>query len=156
MQRRQLGSRKFRVCLLHVARPVAKIYLMQTKEPTTPYGKVNPSPPPPPRSRKQINNSTMSSYARKYTRGAAAEARPASGSLWHAVHPSFDSPNTSRRFALGASDVCLARESPTCSVSALWNATVYGHSTTAMHGRSTVPPHLPIVSADNTAKPTQL
>ena len=30
-----------------------------------------------------------------------------------------DSPNTSRGFALGASDVCLVGENPTCSVPAL-------------------------------------
>ena len=35
------------------------------------------------------------------------------------AHPSCDSPNTSRRFALGASDVCLVGENPTCSVPAL-------------------------------------
>ena len=34
-------------------------------------------------------------------------------------HPPCDSPNTSRRFALGASNVCLVRENPTCSVPAL-------------------------------------
>ena len=33
--------------------------------------------------------------------------------------PSCDSPNTSRRFALGASDVCLVGENPTRSVPAL-------------------------------------
>ena len=33
--------------------------------------------------------------------------------------PSCDSPNTSRRLALGASDVCLVSENPTCSVPAL-------------------------------------
>ena len=33
--------------------------------------------------------------------------------------PSCDSPNTSRRFALGASDACLPDENPMCSVSAL-------------------------------------
>ena len=32
------------------------------------------------------------------------------------VHPSCDSSNTSRRFALGASNVCLVGENPTCSV----------------------------------------
>ena len=42
-----------------------------------------------------------------------------SGSWKDAVrHPSRDSPNTSRRFALVASNVCLAGENPTCSVPA--------------------------------------
>ena len=36
-----------------------------------------------------------------------------------AVHSSCDSPSTSRRFALGASNVCLVGEKPTCSVPAL-------------------------------------
>ena len=34
--------------------------------------------------------------------------------------PLYDSPNTSRHFALSASDICLVGEHPTCSVSALW------------------------------------
>ena len=33
--------------------------------------------------------------------------------------PSCDSPNTSRRFELGASNVCLVGENPACSVPAL-------------------------------------
>ena len=38
----------------------------------------------------------------------------------HAVHPSCDSPNTSRRFALGAtSNACLVGENTKCSVAAL-------------------------------------
>ena len=42
-----------------------------------------------------------------------------SGSYWKdGVHPSCDSSNTSRRFALGASNVCLLGENPTCSVPA--------------------------------------
>ena len=36
-----------------------------------------------------------------------------------AAHPSCDSPNTSRRVALGASNVCLVDEISTCSVPAL-------------------------------------
>ena len=58
-----------------------------------------------------------------------------------AVHPSCDSPNTSRRFALGASNVCLVVENPTgfsCRHSR--DARVYGHTTTAMHKLSTPPP----------------
>ena len=43
-----------------------------------------------------------------------------SGVLYQrAAHPSCDSPNTSRSFALGASDVCLDGENPTYSVPAL-------------------------------------
>ena len=56
-------------------------------------------------------------YARKQAQGA--EVRLTSGSWKNAVHPSFDSPNTSRRFALGASNVSLVGENPTCSVPAI-------------------------------------
>ena len=45
--------------------------------------------------------------------------RLTSGSWKDAVHPSCDSPNTSQRFALGASNVCLVAENPTCSVPVL-------------------------------------
>ena len=38
-----------------------------------------------------------------------------------------NSPNTLRRFALGASDVCLVGENPTCSAPALWTYD-YGHA----------------------------
>ena len=54
--------------------------------------------------------------ARKSEKGA--EVRLTSGSWKDSVHPSCDSPNTSRRFALGASNVCLVGENPTCSVPA--------------------------------------
>ena len=47
-----------------------------------------------------------------------ADVRFTSGSWKNAIHPSCDSPNTPRRFALGASDVCLVGENPTCSVPA--------------------------------------
>ena len=48
-------------------------------------------------------------------------------------YTSCDSPNTSRRFALGASNVCLVGENPTCSFPALqgceglWSHD-YGHA----------------------------
>ena len=63
---------------------------------------------------------TRITYARKYAQGA--ELRLTSGSLFlvgDAAHPSCDSPNTSRRFALGASDVCLVGENPARPVPAL-------------------------------------
>ena len=47
-----------------------------------------------------------------------AEVRYTSGSCNDAVHPSCDSPNISRRLALGASNACLVSENPTCSVPA--------------------------------------
>ena len=55
-------------------------------------------------------------YATKY--GQAAEVRLTSGSKQDAAHPLRDSPNTSRRFARGASNVFLIGKHPTCSVSA--------------------------------------
>ena len=55
-------------------------------------------------------------YARKQAQGA--EVRLTSGSWKDAMHPSCDSPNTSRRFALGASNVCVDGSKPTCSVPA--------------------------------------
>ena len=51
------------------------------------------------------------------------------------------SPNSSRRFVLGASNVCLVGENPTCSVSIVGIQGVYGGTTTAMHDRTT--PHSP-------------
>ena len=57
------------------------------------------------------SQSTLSSICKK--------VRLTSGSQWDAAHPSCDSPNTSRRFALGASNVCLVGENLTCSVPAL-------------------------------------
>ena len=39
-----------------------------------------------------------------------------SGSWKDAVNPSCDSPDTSRRFALGSGNVGLVGENPTCSV----------------------------------------
>ena len=48
-----------------------------------------------------------------------AEVRLTSDSWKDTVHPSCDSPNPSRRFTLGARDVCLVGENPTCSVPAL-------------------------------------
>ena len=51
-------------------------------------------------------------------------------------HPSCDSPNTSRRFALGASNVCLVGENPTFSVPVLYEGvrgSLVVHTTAAMH-----------------------
>ena len=47
------------------------------------------------------------------------QVRLTSGSQWDAENPSCDSPNASRRFALGPSNLCLVGEHPTCSVPAL-------------------------------------
>ena len=67
--------------------------------------------------------------------------------LEDAAHPSCDSPNTSRRFALGASNVCLVVENPTCPVPALWDARViplwsydYGHAQTEYTPSPLAPP----------------
>ena len=54
----------------------------------------------------------------KYMNGHMGERTLTSGSWKGAVHPSCDSPNNSRSFALGASNACLAGENPTCSVPA--------------------------------------
>ena len=70
-------------------------------------------------------HSTLPSIYRK--------VRLTSGSLWDAAHPSHDSPNISRRFALRATDVCLFGENPTCSSRHCRDARVYGDTTTAMH-----------------------
>ena len=44
---------------------------------------------------------------------------PPSPPPWkNAVYLSCDSPNTSRRFVLGASNACVVGENPTCSVPA--------------------------------------
>ena len=56
--------------------------------------------------------------ARKYAQGA--EVRFTSGSWKDVVHPSYESPNTLRRFVLGARDVYLVGENPTGSVPALY------------------------------------
>ena len=68
--------------------------------------------------------------------------RLTSGSHSDTAHPPCDSPNSSRPFALGASNVCLVGENPTCSVPALYgrDARVYGHPITATHGMNTPPP----------------
>ena len=61
-----------------------------------------------------------------------------------AVHPSLDSPNTSRRFARGASNVYLVGGNSTCPVPGhSRDARVYGHTTTAIHKLSTPPPPPP-------------
>ena len=59
-------------------------------------------------------------------------------SQYDAAHPLCDSPNTLRRFALGASNICLIGEGPTCSVPALLDERVYeyGHTITAVYDMS--------------------
>ena len=44
-----------------------------------------------------------------------------------------DSPETSRRFTLGARNVCLLGETRRAPSRHYWDAKVYGHATTAMH-----------------------
>ena len=56
-----------------------------------------------------------------------------------AVHPSCDSPNTSRGFALGASNEWLVGENRRAPSRHSRDARVYDHSTTAMHKLSTPP-----------------
>ena len=48
-------------------------------------------------------------------------------------HPSCHSPNTSQRFALGASNVCLVGENRRAPSRYCTGARVYGHTPTAMH-----------------------
>ena len=58
-----------------------------------------------------------------------------------AAHPSRDSPITSRRFALGASNVCLVAKTFRAPSRYCRDTRVYGHTTTAaMHDMSTPPP----------------
>ena len=66
-----------------------------------------------------------------------AKVRVTTGSWKDAGHPSCDLLNTSRRFALGASNVCLeTRRAPSRHSR---DARVYGHTTTAMHKLSALP-----------------
>ena len=59
-----------------------------------------------------------------------AEVRLARGSWLHAAHPSCDSPNTLRRFALGA----LVGENPAVSVPVLCGCEgQFSYDCTAMH-----------------------
>ena len=59
-----------------------------------------------------------------------------SGSWKDAVHPSCDSPNTSRRLALGASNVCWLVKTRLVPSRHGRGARVYGHTTTAMHNKN--------------------
>ena len=80
-----------------------------------PENTFQPFPPPAPySSRKQSNSLAMSSMSKKVgtRRRSPSYERFLDGLL------SCDSPNTSRRFVLGASNVCLVGENPTCSVPA--------------------------------------
>ena len=57
--------------------------------------------------------------------------------------PHATSPNTSRRFALGASNICLVDENTTCSVPTLQGCgglELHGFKTTVMHDMSLPPP----------------
>ena len=58
-------------------------------------------------------------YAKKDAKGARKSASQAVLSRMCTAHPSCNSPNTSRRVALGARDVCLVGENPTRSVRAV-------------------------------------
>ena len=73
----------------------------------------------------------------KYVQGG--EVRITSGSSQDAAHPSRDSPNTPRRFALGARDVCLGwvktRRAPSRHCQ---HASIYGHTSTAVHETSNI------------------
>ena len=84
-----------------------------------------------------------------------AQIRLTSGSWKGTVYPSSDSPNTSRCFAIGASNVCLwlvkIRRAPSRHNR---DARAYGHTTTGMHQLSTPPSPLPPSSPLPTAPPT--
>ena len=56
----------------------------------------------------------LSSFSPPFSRTPPSprQVRLKSGSSWDAAHPSCDSPNTSGRFALGASNVCMVGENP--------------------------------------------
>ena len=71
------------------------------------------------------------------------EVRLTGGSLQDTTHPLFNSPNNSRRCALGARDVFLFGAKPMCSVQHCKDARVYDHRTTTIHNISTRPPPSP-------------
>ena len=103
------------------------------------------SPPccaPPPPVRAPENNliilAACHPCARKFAQGA--EVRLTNGYKEDAVHPSCASTITSRLFVLGARDVCLVGENPTCVVSVLEGLDGYGHATTAMYEVNSPPP----------------
>ena len=87
---------------------------------------------------KRVVHSTLSSICKKLRRRCRnpADMRFLVGC---SPLPPCNSPNTSRRFALGARNVCLMKTrcapSRHCS-----DARVYGHTTTAMNNMSTPPP----------------
>ena len=69
--------------------------------------------------RKQSNSLALSFISKKGgARCRSPVSRLTSEFLKNAVHPSRDSPNTPRCFALGACNVCLVGEKPTSSVPA--------------------------------------
>ena len=72
-----------------------------------------------------------------WTKIRSRRGSPLHNGLLVGSHPSCHSPNISRCFALHAHCVCLAGETPTCSVPALCrDARVYGRTSTAMHENS--------------------
>ena len=74
------------------------------------------------------------------SRTVCKKVRLKSGSWWDtALTLHATRPNTSRRFALGASNVCLVGKSPTCSVPALWGCMGI-RSCHCGHARLGVPP----------------
>ena len=79
-----------------------------------------------------------------------------SGSWKDAVHSSCDSPNTSQRFAVGASNVCLwmmkTRRAPSRHIRDVW---VYGQTTTAMRKLSTASPPFVFICFDSSYEPIQ-
>ena len=91
---------------------------------------------------KSINFEVGIGYAGKYAQGT--EVRLTSGPWYDEAHRSCDSPNTSRRFALGARDVCLVVKTRRAPSQHCRDATVNGHITTALHEISTPPPPPPL------------
>ena len=84
----------------------------------------------------KVNHWRCHPQARKQAHGA--EVRLRSGSWKDAVYPSRDTPNTSRRFAHGASNVCLVGATRRAPCRPVRDAR--GHTATAMHTLSTHSP----------------
>ena len=113
-----------------------------------------PAPPPPPPRRTPHGTSclvqALSAWLGKTRRAPSWHSKDARvyGHTTTAMHklstppPRPPSPNTSRRFALGAGNDCLVGENPTCSVSYRYcrDVRVNCLKTTAMHEINTPPP----------------
>ena len=86
------------------------------------------------------------------------EVRLTRASWKDAAHPPCDSPSTSRRFALGASNACLVVKTQRAPSRLSRDTRVYGHTTTAMHKPSTPPPssHPPFPSPFSSPPPRPL